>query len=115
MLNRKSLNKTFGLHKRKALSKITHRRLNFSKGDGFNCRIERLHNSIRERTKTFRGFHGSVESAYAVMKGLEIYYNFIRKHQALKNKCPYEVAVPKLKDKLGINKWIGLIQLSKKQ
>tara|TARA_Y100000310_G_C20494292_1_gene720768 strand:+ start:43 stop:924 length:882 start_codon:yes stop_codon:yes gene_type:complete len=107
---RKSLNKTFGLHKRKAISKIIHRKLNASKGDGFNCRIERLHNSIRERTKTFRGFHGSVESAYAIMKGYEIFYNFIRKHQAI-GKCPYEVATDiKLNNP---NKWVELIELSK--
>jgi len=106
---RKALNKTFGLHKRKAKSKIIYRRLNASKGDGFNCRIERLHNSIRERTKTFRGFHGSVESAKAIMKGYEVFYNFIRKHQAI-NCCPYEIATDiQLKNP---NKWIELIKLS---
>lgn len=30
-----------------------------------------------------RGFHGNVSSAYAIMNGVEIYYNFIRKHLAL--------------------------------
>jgi hypothetical protein len=30
------------------------------------------------------------------MKGWEIYYNFITKHQAL-NKCPYELAIPEFK------------------
>ena len=109
---RKALNKTFGLNKYPAKSKIVYRRLNFSKGDGFNCRIERLHNSIRERTKTFRGFHGSVESAKAIMKGYEIFYNFIRKHQAL-NCCPYEVATDlKLNNP---NKWIELIEMSKNE
>ena len=53
---------------------------------------------------------GSTKSAYAVMKGLEIYYNFIRSHSAI-NCCPYELAIPNLK--LGINKWLDLIQLSK--
>jgi len=109
---RKALNKTFGLNKCSTKSKIVYRRLNFSKGDGFNCRIERLHNSIRERTKTFRGFHGSVESAKAIMKGYEVFYNFIRKHQAL-NKCPYELATDlKLKNP---NKWIELIEMSKNE
>jgi len=112
MAYRKCLNKTFGLHKRKALSKITHRKLNASKGDGFNCRIERLHNTIKERTKTIRGFHGCLDSANAIMKGLEVHYNFIRKHQSI-NCCPYELAVPELKDKLGVNKWLGLIELAK--
>lgn len=108
---RKSLNKTFGLNKIKGKSKITHIRLNASKGDGFNIMIERLHNTIRERTKTMRGFHGSIESAYTIMKGYEIFYNFIKKHQSI-DCCPYELAVPELKEKLGVNKWIDLIKLS---
>jgi len=44
------------------------------------------------------------------MKGIEIYYNFITKHQAI-NRCPYELAIPNLK--LGVNKWLELIKLSK--
>ena len=80
-----------------------------SKGEGFDIWIERLHNTIRQRTKTFRGFHGSLDSAKAIMKGLEIYYNFITKHQAIE-KCPYELALPKLE--LRINKWLDLIKLS---
>jgi hypothetical protein len=44
------------------------------------------------------------------MKGYETYYNFIRKHQAI-GKCPYELACPDLK--LGLNKWLDLIKLSK--
>lgn len=88
---------------------IVHNVLNFSAGDGFNIMIERLHNNIRQRTKTFRGFHGSIESANAIMKGWEIYYNFITKHQAI-NKCPYELATNlKLTSN---NKWLELISLS---
>ena len=69
------------------------------------------HNNLRARTKTFRGFHGSVESANAILKGFEIYYNFITKHQTIK-KCPYELACPDLKLK-SENKWLDLIELSK--
>ena len=44
------------------------------------------------------------------MKGFEIYYNFINKHQAI-DKCPYELATNlKLNNP---NKWLELIQLSK--
>ena len=70
--------------------------------------------NFKERTKTFRGFHGSIESAYAIMKGIEIYYNFIRKHESLKGKTPSELAVPELKNKLEKNKWLSLIWLSLK-
>jgi transposase-like protein len=102
------LRKTFGLYGIKSRSKITHNVV-IADENGFNHKIERLHNSIRERTKTFRGF-GSLEGAKAIMKGYEIFYNFMRKHQAI-NKYPYELAVPELK--LGANKWLDLIKLSK--
>ena len=76
----------------------------------FNWKIERLQENIRERTKVIRQFK-SMNSAKAIMKGWEIFYNFCRKHQGIK--CyPYELAIPELKDKLGINKWLGLIELS---
>ncbi len=105
------LKKTFGLNKLKAKTKIKHNRVIASKGDGFNYPIERLHNNLRQRTKTFRGFHGSISSANALMKGLEIYYNFITKHQGI-NKVPYELATDlKLNSN---NKWLELIELSSK-
>jgi transposase-like protein len=103
--------KTFGWSNKKQGYAIRHNKVTASKGEGFNIMIERLHNSIRERTKIFRGFHGSVESAEAIMKGYEIFYNFIKKHQAIK-KCPYELAIPKLL-LTSENKWLELIKLSK--
>lgn len=46
------------------------------------------------------------------MKGIEVYYNFITKHQAI-NCCPYELATNlKLKSN---NKWIELIKLARRQ
>ena len=78
---------------------------------GFNHKIERLHNTIRDRTKIMRGFHGSLESARAIMKGMEIYYNFVRKHQGIEGKTPSEEAIPELT--LSTNKWLSLIKLSK--
>ena len=109
-----AIQRTFTLIEKSNTKKygVTHNRVNASKGEGFNIMIERLHNNIRQRTKTFRGFHGSIESANAIMKGLEIYYNFITKHQTLK-RCPYELAIPELKGKLNNpNKWLSLIELS---
>lgn len=66
---------------------------------------------MKERTKIFRGFHGSIESAEAIMESYEIFYNFIRKPQAIK-KCPYELAIPSLKLERG-NKWLELTKFSK--
>ncbi len=78
---------------------------------GFNHKIERLHNTIRDRTKIMRGFHGSLESARVIMKGMEIYYNFVRKHQGIDGKTPSEEAIPGLY--LSTNKWLSLIKMSK--
>ena len=105
--------KTFGWSNKEQKYSVIHNRVNASKGEGFNLYIERLHNSIRERTKIFRGFHGSVESADSILKGYAIFYNFIRKHQSIK-RCPYELAIPELKLN-GENKCISLIELSKQK
>ena len=108
------IKKTFGYNNQLGKHNVFHNKVTASKGEGFNIMIERLHNNIRQRAKTFRGFHGSVESANSIMKGWEIYYNFITKHQTLK-RCPFELAIPELKDKLNVpNKWLALIELANK-
>jgi putative transposase len=109
----KVIKKTFGYNNKIGKYNVIHNKVTASKGEGFNLFVERMHNSIRERTKTFRGFHGSVESADSIMKGYSVFYNFIRKHQAI-NCCPYELAIPELKLE-SENKWLELIELSKKQ
>jgi putative transposase len=108
-----AIKKVYGFSNKTHKLNVYHNQVNASKGEGFNIMIERLHNSIRERTKTFRGFHGSVESANAIMKGYEIFYNFIRKHQSIK-KCPYELAIPELKLN-SENKWVELIKMANKE
>jgi transposase-like protein len=92
---------------------ITHKVVTASKGEGFNIWVERLHNTLRQRTQNFRGFHGSVDSAYALMKGQEIFYNFIKPHEALKGKTPSELAIPSLQFETP-NRWLELINLSSK-
>jgi len=105
----RSVKSVFGYHNFQQ-GKLKHNQVNASQGEGFNVLIERLHNSIRERTKTFRGFHGSIEGADSIMKGYAVFYNFIRKHQTIKC-CPYELATNlKLNSN---NKWLELIRLSK--
>ncbi len=110
----KSIRSVYTYNNKTATYGVEHNKTNASKGEGFNHPIERLHNSLRARTKTMRGFHGSISSANAILKGYEIYYNFITKHQTI-NCCPYELAIPELKDKLNVpNKWLTLIELSNK-
>ncbi len=104
----KMVKKVFGYNNKTHSYNVYHNVVTQLKNEGFNHKIERLHNNIRARTKTFRGFK-NLQSANAIMKGYEIFYNFIRKHQAI-NCCPYELALSELE--LGNNKWLDLIQKS---
>jgi transposase-like protein len=105
-----TLKKVYGYNNKIGKYNVVHNRVVVSEEQGnFNHPIERLHNSVRARTKVMRGFHGSINSANAILKGYEIFYNFINKHQAI-GKCPYELATDlKLTQN---NKWIELIQIS---
>ncbi len=107
----KAIKRTWGYDNKKGKHNVRHNKVTQLKNEGFNHKIERLHNNIRQRTKTFRGFK-NIDSANAIMKGWEVYYNFIMKHQAI-NCCPYELACPQLKDKLNVpNKWLALIEMN---
>jgi transposase-like protein len=113
----KTIKSVFGYNNKLGKYNVFHNRVIVSEKDEvFNYPIERLHNSIRARTKTMRGFHGSINSANAIMKGYEIYYNFITKHQQIKC-CPYELAITDEDTKEYLkeikNKWLGLIYLTK--
>lgn len=106
-----AVKRVFGYNNRLMRYNVFHNRVVTSQEENvFNYPIERLHNNVRARTKIFRGFHGSLRSANLILKGFEIYYNFIRLNQAI-NKRPYELATNlKLKEN---NKWLELIRLSK--
>jgi transposase-like protein len=71
--------------------------------------IERLHGTVRERTKVMRGLD-SEDSAQTIIDGNRIYYNFIRPHMALNGLTPAEVANINLE--LGQNRWESLIRQS---
>jgi len=107
-----SVKKVFGYNLKEGKFNVIHNRIVTSKEENvFNYPIERLHNNVRARTKVFRGFYGSLRSANLILKGFEIFYNFVRINQAI-NKCPYELATNlKLNN---TNKWLELIQLSKR-
>ena len=109
----KIVKKTWGYDNKVGEYKIEHKVKTQLKGEGFNIWVERLHNSIRQRTQNFRGLHGSIESAYALFKGIQIFYNFIDKHGALNGKSPSELAIPELKFKTA-NRWLELINLTNK-
>lgn len=107
------IKKTFGLRnhhggKIAKTSKVIHQVIKSDSG-GFNYKIERFHNTLRERTKIMRGFHGCITSAQTLMKGFEIYYNWVRNHQSLEGKTPSEIAVPNVEIE-NRNGWLELIQ-----
>ncbi len=80
------------------------------KRDMNNNKMERLNGEIRDREKVMRGLK---KKDTPILKGYEIFHNYIRPHMALDNKTPAEVCGIDVK---GDNKWLTLIQnASKKQ
>jgi transposase-like protein len=71
-----------------------------------NNPIERLHGSIRERTKIMRGFK-EFNSTKKILDGWTVYYNFLRPHMSL-GITPAEAAGIDLQLNGG-NRWIELI------
>jgi len=72
--------------------------------------VERLHGTIKERTKVMRGMDND-ESAQRMMDANRIYYNYLRPHEALGGKTPAEKAGMDLE--LKGNKWEELIRKAK--
>ena len=78
-------------------------------GDVHNNKMERLNNEIRDFEKTRRNVK---KADTKILKGYEIYHNYVREHQALDGKTPAEKCGIEIKGK---NKWITLIQNSTKK
>jgi len=72
-----------------------------------NNRVERLNNTLRERTKTMRGF-SNMRSAQRFADGYRFYYNFIRPHGGLDGETPAEAAGLK-RDAGHSNRWFRLL------
>lgn len=53
--------------------------------------IERMHGTIKSRTKVMRGLH-TLESAKQYIAGWLVHYNFFRPHMSLKDRTPAQVA-----------------------
>ncbi len=69
-----------------------------------NNKMERMNGEIRDREKVMRGLK-VVDTP--ILKGYQIYHNFVRPHQALDGKTPADLAGIKV---LGENKWLTIIQ-----
>jgi putative transposase len=79
------------------------------KGDMNNNKMERLNGEIRQREKTMRGLK---REDTPILKGYQIFHNFIREHEGLNGKTPAEACGITIEGK---NKWKTLIQNASKK
>jgi transposase-like protein len=69
-----------------------------------NNKMERMNGELRDREKVMRGLK---VTDTPILKGYQIYHNFIRPHEGLNSRTPADLAGIKVK---GQNKWLTLIQ-----
>ena len=74
------------------------------KGDKNNNKMERMNGETRDREKVMRGIKNKDTP---ILKGYQLYHNYIRPHEALKGKTPGEAAGIIVE---GNDKWMTLIQ-----
>src|SRR5271157_3683955 len=77
-------------------------------GDMNNNKMERMNGEVRDREKTFRGLK---TKETPILKGYQIYHNYIRPHESLDGRTPAEACGIKVE---GENKWKTLIQNASK-
>ncbi len=73
-------------------------------GDMNNNKMERMNGEIRDREKTMRGIK-TTDSP--ILKGAQVYHNYIRPHMGLEGKTPAEAAGITVE---GTDKWLTIIQ-----
>ena len=79
------------------------------KGDNNNNKMERMNGEVRDREKVTRGLK-KVDSP--LLKGIQIYHNYIREHDGLNGQTPAEKCGIKIE---GNDKWMTIIQNAKKE
>jgi putative transposase len=77
-------------------------------GAPHNNKMERMNGEVRDREKTMRGLK---KMDTPILKGYQIYHNYIRPHEALDGKTPSEACGITIEGK---NKWVTLIQNASK-
>jgi transposase-like protein len=78
------------------------------RGQKNNNKMERLNGEIRDREKTMRGLK---TKETPILKGYQIFHNYIRPHEGLEGRTPSEACGIKIEGK---NKWLTLIQNASK-
>lgn len=96
----KSSKKIFG----KKTNHIRHIHIAGKRDRDNNNKMERLNGEIRDREKVFRGLK-KIDTP--IIDGMKAYYNFTKKHGALKGKTPSEEALIKVDGK---NRWKTIIE-----
>jgi len=74
------------------------------KGDMNNNKMERFNGEVRDREKVMRGLK---KDSTPILKGYQIFHNYIRSHEGLDGKTPAEACGIRVG---GENKWLTLIQ-----
>jgi putative transposase len=74
------------------------------RGDHNNNKMERMNGEVRDREKVMRGLK-KVDTP--ILKGYQLFHNYIRPHEALEGKTPSEACGITIEGK---NKWLTLIQ-----
>jgi len=83
---------------------ISHIRI---KGNKNNNKMERFNGEVRDREKVIRGLK---KENSPILKGYQVFHNYIREHEGLNGKTPSEACGIKVE---GNNKWLTLIQNAK--
>jgi putative transposase len=73
-------------------------------GSVHNNKMERMNGEVRDREKVMRGLK-NIDSP--ILKGVQVYHNFIKPHMGLGGRTPAEAAGIQVK---GDNKWLTIIQ-----
>jgi hypothetical protein len=74
------------------------------RGDHNNNKMERMNGEVRDREKVMRGLK---KTDTPILKGYQLFHNYIRGHEGLEGKTPAEACGIKIE---GENKWMTLIQ-----
>lgn len=73
-----------------------------------NNKMERMNGEIRDREKVMRGLKNTDSP---ILRGYQVFHNYIRPHMALEGKTPAEAAGIEVK---GENRWLTIIQNASK-
>ena len=90
-----------------AMPKTKHVRHIHISGDKNNNKMERLNGEVRDREKTMRGLK---KMDTPIIKGYQLYHNYIREHEGLGGITPAEAAGIKI---AGTDKWLTIVQNAK--